>query len=274
MRFAINEAAKVIGADEAMVGEVYRCADCASVVARSDADGQFHHIDSNATPAQCSAESLKQAARQQLRLCDRIRLPALAIRVTYPQNHHRPLQEDVVVTEERQFMPFGAELNVATVGGVLDVLYEAGEWRLGVILTAAPEEKPNFDTTALARSRMGVLAVDVGMLPLVAEGRSWREQLTTGLAFGLGNKHWLYHPREARIRAEWAERLERKWAFKQYARQQAPTSVEGPARGTPQIYRCACGEKWMGRVGIEGRCPNCGMPSTGFSVPVGAEEGG
>lgn len=272
MRFAVDSTGQAIGADEAAPGEAYVCAGCGQPVTALEGPC-FQHADAAArTVCAGDRKGIRLAAQQQMRISDRIRLPELSIMVT----GQRGQREYVQVTEEKLFKPFGIELDTVLVEQPVDVLYEAGEWRLGFVLKDTASADTVLDVSRMEGQRAGLIRIDLGMIQLVSGPgvRSWREQLRSALSLGGGNKTWLYHPRSARLRRQTEERMERQWAFKHYmskeGRQQGAEGSAGPRMGTPQRYRCSCGTTFMGRAGISSLCPECQLPSGTYAVAIGA----
>lgn len=270
MRFAVDSTGQAIGAEEATPSEAYVCAGCGQPV--TVVEGHcFQHADAASRHA-CAGDSigLRLAAKQQMRICDRVRLPELSIIVT---GQHRQ-REYVQVTEEKLFTPFGIELDSDLGEQTVDVLYEAGDWQLGFVLKDTTSPEIPFDISRMEGQRAGLISIDLGMIQLVSGTgvRSRREQLRSALSLGGGNKSWLYHPRSARLRRQTEERMERQWAFKNYmsneGRQVAAGGNTGPRQGTPQRYRCSCGETFMGRAGISSLCPECRLPSGKYAVAI------
>lgn len=269
MRFAIDENGQAIGADEAQEGMKYKCAACKESVERGETTRFVHGENGIQVPCDGEQEGLKEAARQQLKTCNRINLPELNILVYWPNMSAKSQRELVQVVEEKTFHPCGIETLVELEGQTVDVLYESGEWRLGVLLRGSGVEILSFEVERLTGHRAGLICIDASMTEFVqGEGhRTWREQLRYSLALGKGNKKWMYHPRSSRIREQAEDRMERHFAFKNYISKNE-TSPQDTARrsGTPQRYRCSCGTSFMGRAGIRSLCPGCGLPCDTYAV--------
>lgn len=261
MFFAIDPAGSIISADEASEGVDYCCAACGGPVQLS-AEEFSHPKDTN-----CSSLSMIMAARHVMRLMPMIRLPSYDISITFKPERGPSLQELVRVTDEKTFRPSAVDIGCALAGQEMDVIFESGSWQLGILLTASGARQTSIDVSECAGAKFGIIEIEVGGLPLVKVpgGRSWAEQLQTGIALGMGFKRWIYHPREGRLAAEWHDRLERKWHFKRLDTTQMPVKTEEAESGQ---LRCACGKIFAGSVLKNVPCPACGLPSRHHALPV------
>lgn len=219
-------------------------------------------------------DSLQGMARDLFRQCAHLRYPSCYVDVQYPANSPQAIRERVTVTDEGVFSPFGISIGVVVADVEMDVLFEAGEWQLGVVVTHPGQGQVTLDYSALWGKKTGIVAVGLeGFLPRIdAPAGGLRQTFQQYLYTSVGCKQWLYHPRRRRVEETALDRLERQWRFKQFTAQQAPSSVgdlgQEAKRGSPVTLRCACGQLWAGRLGINSACPACRMPSAVYAVPV------
>lgn len=205
--------------------------------------------------------------------CERLRLPEYLIDISFAPPGGREQRERVQVTEAKAFSPFGIETDTALNDLKIDVLLEAGEWRLAIVFSF-PDCRPVApDPAQFSGSKIGIIALTLDQLPaaLLSSGELLEGQRHF-LFDAPGNKQWLYHPRRQRVEREGLERLERQWNFKRLvpaaeaAPRRADEQPERPMKGAAVSFRCACGIRWNGAYGTSDGCPVCKKPANIFSV--------
>lgn len=120
-----------------------------------------------------------------------------------------------------------------------------------LVVFSHPERAVADAVHALNGDRVGVLAVD--LRPLAADFAtartrqlSYRDLLSRFLAQETASRHWLFHPREARMRARAMAELE------------AEIAAERWARARPVDCHCLfCGTRWREPAGVVHACRRC-----------------